>query len=94
MTSGGLTKFGPILINLAISHSYLTLLCQAVAGGALKDGDADDHTHSKYSPVDSNSSALLEGETLSFDGEEADAVNNVASKQYGYITVADDSGEF
>ncbi len=80
-------------MNLAIFRSYRTLLYQAVAGGALKDGGADDHTYSKYNLADSNSSALLEGETLSFDGEEADTVNNVASKQYGCITVADDSGE-
>ncbi len=94
MTSGGLAKFELIIMNLAFFRSYPTLLRQAVAGGAVKDGDADDHTHSKYDPADSNSSAHLEGETLSFDGEEADAANNAASKQYGCITVAEDSGEF
>ncbi len=83
------------LINLTICHSYPTLLCQAVAEGALKDGDADGDAHSIYDiPVDSNPSALLEGETLSFDGEEADAENSVASKQCSCITAAGDNGEF
>ncbi len=94
MTSGGLAKFGPILINLTIFCSYPTLLCQAVVGGALQDGDSDDQTDYTYIPVDSNSSTLLEGETLSFDGEEVDAENSVASKQCGCITAAGDSGEF
>ncbi len=68
-------------------------MCQAGVGGTLQDGDSDEQTDSTYIPIDSSSSTLMEGKTLSFDGEEVDALDSVTSKQCGCITAAGDSGE-